>query len=61
MGKVDCLITELIKKNTVNFPCIFDPDLYVLVKTFVGNGMIEKISLNLSSRNGEVTLAYDTE
>lgn len=53
--------TKRLKKNTVNFPCIFDPDLYVLVKTFVGNGVIEKLSLNLSSRNGEVTLAYDTE
>lgn len=53
--------TKRLKKNTVNFPCIFDPDLYVLVKTFTGNGTIEKLSLNLSSRNGEVTLAYDTE
>ena len=53
--------TKRLRKNTVKFPCIIDPDLYVLVKTFTGNGTIEKISLNLSSREGEVTLAYDTE
>lgn len=53
--------TKRLKKNTVNFPCIADPNLYELIKTNVGNGQIEKLTVNLSSRNGEAELAYDTE
>ena len=53
--------TKRLKKNTVTFPCVFDPDLLVLVKTYIGNGAFDKLSLNLSSRSGEATLAYDTE
>lgn len=50
-----------LKRNSVNFPCITDPDLNVLVKTNIGNGNFERLSVNLSSRNGEAELAYDTE
>ena len=58
---MNVLGTKRVKRNTVNFPCIKDPNLQVLVKTFIGNGSFERLSLNLSSRNGEATLAYDTE
>lgn len=58
---VTVLGTKRLKKNTVNFPCIKEPNLNVLVKTFVGNGNIEKLTLNLSSRNAEAEIAYDTE
>ena len=49
------------KKQKVKFPTLEDLDTSKLVKTSLGNGQIEKISVNLSSRMNEVTLKYDTE
>lgn len=50
------------KKQTVSFPVgNDDPDVGLLIKTSIGNGEIEKISLNLASRMGKFTLKYDTE
>ena len=53
--------TKKLKKSTATFPCINDPNLLLLVKTNLGNGVIDKFSVNLSSRNGKCDLAYDTE
>lgn len=50
-----------LKNQTLRFPVLTDPDLVELVKTNLGNGMIEKLSINLSSRSANVTLRYDTE
>lgn len=50
-----------LKNQTLNFPVYTDPDLVELVKTNLGNGMIQKLSINLSSRNATATLKYDTE
>lgn len=50
-----------LKNQTIRFPLLTDPDLVELVKTNLGNGTIEKLSLNLSSRNANATLKYDTE
>jgi len=50
-----------LKNQTLRFPVLNDPDLVQLVKTNLGNGMIEKMSVNLSSRNANATLKYDTE
>jgi len=50
-----------LKTQTLRFPVLNDPDLVQLVKTNLGNGTIEKLSVNLSSRNANVTLKYDTE
>ena len=50
-----------LKNQTLRFPTLNDPDLVQLVKTNLGNGMIEKLSVNLSSRNANATLKYDTE
>lgn len=50
-----------LKTQDVSFPQITEPDLQQLVKTNLGNGKIRKMSLNLSSRNAETTLEYDTE
>lgn len=50
-----------LKNQTVRFPSRTDPDLVELVKTNLGNGMIQKLSINLSSRNVNATLVYDTE
>lgn len=50
-----------VKKSKIseaNFPCGDDPDIQKLVKTLVGNGQFEKLSINLSSRNGKATLKY---
>lgn len=50
-----------LKNQTIRFPLLNDPDLVELVKTNLGNGTIEKLSVNLSSRNAQATLKYDTE
>lgn len=50
-----------LKKQEINFPSGTDPNLQQLVHTELGNGMIEKLSVNLSSRNVNATLKYDTE
>ena len=50
-----------LKTQTLRFPVLNDPDLVQLVKTNLGNGTIEKLSVNLSSRNANATLKYDTE
>lgn len=49
------------KKQTVNYPSINDPDPMKLIKTNLGNGQVEKISINLCSRMNKLTLKYDTE
>jgi len=50
-----------LKTQSVSFPCYRDPDMQKLVKTLMGNGMLEKLSLNLCSRFADATLRYDTE
>ncbi len=50
-----------LKTQQLRFPVLNDPDLVQLVKTNIGNGTIQKLSVNLSSRNANVTLKYDTE
>ena len=50
-----------LRNQTLRFPVLNDPDLVQLVKTNLGNGTIEKLSVNLSSRNANATLKYDTE
>lgn len=53
---------ERKKKQTLNFPAgTTDPNPMRLVKTYIGNGEIDKISVNLCSRNIKATLKYDTE
>lgn len=50
-----------LKEQNLTFPCYRDPDVQKLVKTFLGNGKIGKLSINLSSRSAKATLMYDTE
>lgn len=50
-----------LKTQSVSFPCYRDPETQKLVKTLMGNGMLEKLSLNLCSRFADATLRYDTE
>ena len=53
---------ERKKKQTLNFPAgTTDPNPMQLVKTYIGNGQIDKLSVNLCSRNIKATLKYDTE
>lgn len=50
------------KKQEISFPVgDDDPDPMKLVKTLLGNGQIDKISVNLCSRMAKCTLRYDTE
>lgn len=53
--------TKKLKEQNIRFPALIDPELFELIKTNLGNGMIKKLSLNLSSRNANATLMYDTE
>lgn len=50
-----------LKTQTIKFPVLTEPDLFNLIKTELGNGTIQKMSVNLSSRNANTTLKYDTE
>lgn len=50
-----------LKTQTIKFPVLTEPDMFNLVKTGLGNGTIQKMSVNLSSRNANTTLKYDTE
>lgn len=49
------------KTQTVKFPSADAVDATKLIKTYLGNGEIKKITLNLSSRMNTVELAYDPE
>lgn len=51
---------ERNKQQSVRFPVMNDPNPTQLIKTFTGNGQIEKITINLSSRNANAALLYDT-
>lgn len=53
--------TKKLMSQTINFPCIYDVDVMHLIKTSLGLGSIEKISINLSSRQGKATLKYNAE
>ena len=50
-----------LKTQTIKFPVLTEPDMFNLIKTGLGNGTIQKMSVNLSSRNANTTLKYDTE
>lgn len=51
-----------LKTQTIKFPVIVEPEeMFNLVKTELGDGTIQKMSVNLSSRNANTTLKYDTE
>ena len=52
---------ERKKKQTVNYPNIDDPNPIQLIKTSIGTGQVEKISINLSSRMNKLTIKHDTE
>lgn len=52
---------ERKKKQTVNFPTIDDPDPIKLIKTPLGSGWVDKISVNLHSRMNKIDLRHDTE
>lgn len=53
---------ERKRKQTINFPAgTTDPNPMQLVKTYISNGHVDKLSVNLCSRNIKATLKYDTE
>jgi hypothetical protein len=49
------------KRQEIRIPVYNDPDPLLLVKTYLGNGTIDKMSLNLSSRIAKCTLKYEPE
>lgn len=52
---------ERKKKQTFSFPANDDPNPMQLIKTYIGNGQVDKLSVNLHSRSIKATLKYDTE
>lgn len=50
-----------LKTQTIKFPVLVEPNLTELIKTELGEGVIQKMTINLSSRNANTTLKYDTE
>ena len=52
---------ERKKKQTFSFPANDDPNPMQLIKTYIGNGQVDKLSVNLCGRNIKATLRYDTE
>ncbi len=49
------------KKQTLSFPASVEINPIELIKTYLGSGQIEKISVNLCSYVANTTLKYDTE
>ena len=49
------------KKQTLSFPASVEINPIALIKTYLGNGQIEKISVNLCSYVANTTLKYGTE
>ena len=49
------------KLQTINITTLEDPNVYALIKTGLGNGAIQKASINLSSRNAKITLEHNNE
>lgn len=51
-----------LKKQTVSIPlALTDPDVQQLVKTGLGNGQIQQMSVRLTSRMAKIKLQYDAE
>lgn len=50
-----------IRKQEVQYASLDDPNPLYVVKTGLGEGQIEKISVNLSSRMNNITLKYEPE
>ena len=48
-----------LRRQSLKFPALREPDLQKLVKTGIGLGMIEKMSVTLSSRTADATLKFD--
>lgn len=49
------------KQQSVSFPVLYDIDPMNLIRTEIGDGAIEKISINFVSRECSVELCYDIE
>lgn len=52
---------ERKKKQNINFPTTGTPNPMQLIKTEIGAGQIDKMSINLHSRSAKTTVKYDTE
>lgn len=60
-SETDAYGIERKKKQTLIFPANDDPNPMQLIKTYIGNGQVDKLSVNLCGRNIKATLKYDTE
>lgn len=50
-----------LRSQSIRFPVLADPDTIQAIRTGLGDGIIEKLSINLQSRIATATLRYDTE
>lgn len=53
--------TKKQKLQDIEFPLFNDPNFIQFIRTSIGDGQIDKISINLLSRMAKATLRYDTE
>lgn len=61
-GEITAYGIQQGRKQTLSFPVgNDDPDPVRLVKTNIGNGKIDKMSVSLTTRIAKTTLKYDTE
>lgn len=49
------------RMQEVSFPAGEDPDTTLLIRTGIGDGQIDEMTIDLNTRIAEITLAYDTE
>lgn len=57
----EAVTTMRCKGSTITFPYTEDPEVNKLIKTNIGNGQIDKMSINIASRAIQVQLKYETE
>lgn len=58
--EVQSLDITKLKSQEIRFATLQDIETNTLIKTHLGEGKIEKLSINLSSRVCDATLKYET-
>ena len=51
---------KMIKRQSLWITSVNDMAIHGLIRTNAGNGFIEKMSINLTSRRIDLSLRYDT-
>lgn len=60
-NNTDAIMVARNKEQQVKFPAMNDVDVNKLIKTNVGNGNVNKITIDLESRTATATINFETE